>query len=315
MKDELQKKRQNLLKLRNQMKDLQSQIDEEKPSVLGSFARSAANSLVFDGGDEALAALGVGEGDTYSQRQRDLQQTIDMDYAENPIASFSGNIAGSVVPLIASLGASIYSGGATTPALAATATKTLGNAGKVAKLIASQPGTVKKALALSAGEGALSGYLGSDQDNRMTGATIGAIAAPVGSMAISGITNAGRDLLSTNVGQNLLSQIRTPALQNELKDGILKQQRNFTPIERKAIKHVANLIDKAGGDEIVDENFKRLSSDVESARLLDALGGVGAYEARRVSNLDNSVRDTVSNFVLDRHLGGNKRLALSLIHI
>lgn len=247
-----------------------------------SFGRSAANSAVFDGGDEALAALGVGEGDTYSERQRDLQKTIDRDYRENPIASYAGNVVGSVVPLAASVLATSGSGGAAAPSVAASGARTLGAMSKLGSNLARAlaPQTTKAAVASSALQGAASGYLGADQDTRGIGTGIGAVAGPVGDLALRGLTKGAQSV----------------------KD-LLMSSPNQTPLMSK----MTDVIDSAGGVEKVKGNFDRLAS--EDTMLVDALGNVGGNEARRVANLDMSVRDNLSNTLLDRHLGSNKRLS------
>lgn len=266
--------------LKNMMGALRNQVVN---SPAASFIRSASNSLLFDGGDELLAGIGVGEGDTYSQRQRDLQKRIDRDYQENPIASYSGNVVGSLLPLAASALATTGSGGAASPTLAATGTKTLGSLGKLGTKIASRvftPKTLAGNLASASAQGAAAGYLGADQDTRAMGAGIGAVAGPVGDLALRGLTKGG---------QTIKQLFETPAL------------------KRKAVQRLSNLVDAAGGSQSVQDNFNKIASD--ETMLMDALGGVGGNEARRVANLDMSVRSDLYNTVMDRHLGGNKRLS------
>ncbi|MEM6602519.1 MAG: hypothetical protein AAF621_00560 [Pseudomonadota bacterium] len=238
-------------------------LQEEDPSALGSFLRSAANSAVFEGGDEALAALGVGEGETYSERQRDLQKTIDADYQTNPVSSALGSLGGAGATAVASL--FIPSSWGTVPARA-------GQIGKSAMAVS----RALRGIPLLAAEGALTGYLGADQDTRGTGAALGAVANPV---------------ISKTVGAT------TRGLQN------LFRNSKITP-EQIAARRINDLIQRDGAD-VVQSRLDELGGQ---AVLMDAIEG-GASEARRVGNIDDAVRSDLSGFVSNRGLGQNSRIS------
>ena len=159
---------------------------------LSNIARTGiGQGLMMGFGDEATAGIKSLFGADYDQALQKERQQIDMFRDKNPKTAIGTEIGGAVIPTIAGLLASPFTGGSSGVAT------TTATASRLAPLIAKltgQAGSLRRGATVGAGQGAVygAGSATGDAQSRAEGAVGGgAIGAPLG-------------LLSTAVGKHLI---------------------------------------------------------------------------------------------------------------
>jgi hypothetical protein len=215
----------------------------------GNFTRALlGQGLGASWGDEAEAWLRskIGE-ETYEQEMENIKQDYARYSQENPVIAAGAELAGGVLPMVASYLATPFTGGAAAPAAVATTARTAG----ALKTLAQNP--YLRSMVLGGATGAVAGAGSSDPGERLEGVVPGAVvgtvlggATPVAMRAASAGYNWLKDRLSGSAeylnrrAARKVNQAleRTPLTAEEVAARVLANRsagpRSLTPAEAEA---------------------------------------------------------------------------------
>ena len=158
--------------------------------MAGNFWGNTARAVLGQGlamgwGDELEARIRSMRGDeTYEEELNMINDSYTQFADENPGVALSGEIGGGFLPLIGSLAAAPFTGGASTAGTAAAATRSLGALNKLRQLGAPAAkyipkSTIGRGALVGGGSGLIGGAGSGNPGDRSEGGTVGTIAGAV----------------------------------------------------------------------------------------------------------------------------------------